>query len=163
MLLSYINIKINNLFRVIYEQIEGKTLKLLNLKPFFYILKMNTKELRKLLKDNGFNAYTYWGKDKLINQAKINNLLPEQEELKPKEEPKPEQEEPENISWQKQKQIRKKPVNVKFIDMETKEIKAFDSIYKAAQYLDKSPQTIRHYGLKKGIWKKKYQIIINEE
>ena len=109
---------------------------------------MNTKELRKLLKDNGFNAYTYWTKDKLINLAKINNLIPEQEELKPEEEPE-EQEKPENISWQKQKQIRKKPVNVKFIDMETKEIKAFNSIYKAAQYLDKSPQTIRHYGLKK--------------
>ena len=124
---------------------------------------MNTKELRKLLKDNGFNAPTYWTKDKLFNLAKINNLLPEQEELKPKKEVAEEVAEPENISWQKQKQIRKKPVNVKFIDVETKEVKAFDSIYKAAQYLDKSPQTIRHYGLKKGIWKKKYQIIINEE
>ena len=123
---------------------------------------MNTKELRKLLKDNGVCAYTYWGKDKLIDLAKINHLLPEQEEPKPEkpEEPEPE---PENISWQKQKQIRNKPVNVKFIDVETKEVKAFDSIYKAAQYLDKSPQTIRHYGLKKGIWKKKYQILINEE
>ena len=110
---------------------------------------MNTKELRKLLKDNGVCAYTYWGKDKLIDLAKINHLLPEQEELKP--------EEPKKISWQKQKQIRNKPVNVKLIDVETKEIKAFDSIYKASQYLDKSPQTIRHYGLKKGIWKKKYQ------
>ena len=138
-------------------------LKTSQFKAFFYILKMNTKELRKLLKDNGVCAYTYWGKDKLISLAKINHLLPEQEELKP-EEPEPEpEEEPENISWQKQKQIRNKPVNVKFIDVETKEIKAFDSIYKAAQYLDKSPQTIRHYGLKKGIWKKKYQIIINEE
>ena len=125
---------------------------------------MNTKELRKLLKDNGVCAYTYWGKDKLIDLAKINHLLPEQEELKPKEpETEPEPEEPEKISWQKLKQIRKKPVNVKFIDVETKEVKAFDSIYKAAQYLDKSPQTIRHYGLKKGIWKKKYQIIINEK
>ena len=128
---------------------------------------MNTKELRKFLKDNGVCAYTYWGKDKLISLAKINHLLPEQEELKPEEPKEPEepeeQEEQENISWQKLKQIRKKPVNVKFIDVETKEIKAFDSIYKAAQYLDKSPQTIRHYGLKKGIWKKKYQIIINEE
>ena len=122
---------------------------------------MNTKELRKLLKDNGVCAYTYWGKDKLIDLAKINHLLPEPKEEVP--EPKPEPEEPENISWQKQKQIRKKPVNVKFIDVETKENKAFDSIYKAAKYLDKSPQTIRHYGLKKGIWKKKYQIIINEE
>ena len=124
---------------------------------------MNTKELRKLLKDNGVCAYTYWGKDKLISLAKINHLLPEQEELKPKEEVAEEVAEPENISWQKQKQIRNKPVNVKFVDVETKEIKTFDSIYKAAQYLDKSPQTIRHYGLKKGIWKKKYQIIINEE
>ena len=120
---------------------------------------MNTKELRKLLKDNGVCAYTYWGKDKLIDLAKINNLLPE-----PKEpEPEPEPEEPKKISWQKQKQIRNKPVSVKLINVETKEIKAFDSIYKASQYLDKSPQTIRHYGLKKGIWKKKYQIIINEE
>ena len=122
---------------------------------------MNTKELRKLLKDNGVCAYTYWGKDKLIDLAKINHLLPEPKEEVP--EPEPEPEEPENISWQKLKQIRKKPVNVKFIDVETKEVKAFDSIYKAAQYLDKSPQTIRHYGLKKGIWKKKYQIIINDE
>ena len=123
---------------------------------------MNTKELRKLLKDNGVCAYTYWGKDKLISLAKINHLLPDpkKEEVP---EPEPEPEEPENISWQKLKQIRKKPVNVKFIDVETKEVKAFDSIYKAAQYLDKSPQTIRHYGLKKGIWKKKYQIIINGE
>ena len=122
---------------------------------------MNTKELRKLLKDNGVCAYTYWGKDKLIDLAKINHLLPEPKEEVP--EPEPEPEEPENISWQKLKQIRNKPVNVKFIDVETKEVKNFDSIYKASQYLDKSPQTIRHYGLKKGIWKKKYQIIINKE
>ena len=118
---------------------------------------MNTKELRKLLKDNGVCAYTYWGKDKLIDLAKINNLLPE-----PKE-PEPTTEEPKKISWQKLKQIRNKPVNVKLIDIETKEEKVFESIYKASQYLDKSPQTIRHYGLRKGIWKKKYQIIINEE
>ena len=122
---------------------------------------MNTKELRKLLKDNGVCAYTYWGKDKLIDLAKINHLLPEPKEEVP--EPEPEPEEPKKISWQKQKQIRNKPVSVKLIDVETKEIKAFDSIYKASQYLDKSPQTIRHYGIKKGIWKNKFQIIINEE
>ena len=120
---------------------------------------MNTNELRKLLKDNGVCAYTYWGKDKLIDLAKINNLLPEPKE--PEEEPKTE--EPKKVSWQKLKQIRNKPVNVKFIDIETKEVKNFNSIYKASQYLDKSPQTIRHYGLRKGIWKNKYQIIINEE
>ena len=122
---------------------------------------MNTKELRKLLKDNGVCAYTYWGKDKLIDLAKINHLLPEPKEEVP--EPEPEPEEPKKISWQKQKQIRNKPVSVKLIDVGTKEIKAFDSIYKASQYLDKSPQTIRHYGLRRGTWKNKYQIIINEE
>ena len=122
---------------------------------------MNTKELRKLLKDNGVCAYTYWGKDKLIDLAKINNLLPEPKEEIPKPEPEPEEQK--KISWQKLKQIRNKPVNVKLIDVETGEEKVYPSIYKASQYLDRSPQTIRHYGRRKGIWNKKYQIIINEE
>ena len=123
---------------------------------------MNTKELRKLLKDNGVCAYTYWGKDKLIDLAKINHLLPEQKE-EVEEETKEEEAPLKKVSWQKEKQIRNKPVSVKFIDMETGEEKVFNSIYKASQFLDKSPQTIRHYGLRKGIWKKKYKIMINEE
>ena len=110
---------------------------------------MSTEELRKLLKNNGVCAYTYWGKDKLIELAKINKLLPE---------PEPEPEEPETpkkIRWQKLKNIRNSPVNVKLIDIETGEEKIFPSIYRTAKYLDKSPQTIRHYGNRKGIWKKK--------
>ena len=125
---------------------------------------MNTEELRKLLKNKGVVAYSYWGKNKLIDLAKINNLLPE-----PKPEPKPEPEEPEepkqpeNISWQRLKNIRKSPVKVKIIDIETGEEKIFPSIYKTAQFLDRSPQTIRHYGQRKGIWNKKYQVIIEQE
>ena len=122
---------------------------------------MNTEELRKLLKNNGVVAYSYWGKNKLIDLAKINNLLPE-----PKPEPEPEPEEPkqpENISWQRLKNIRKSPVKVKIIDIKTGEEKTFPSIYKTAQFLDRSPQTIRHYGQRKGIWNKKYQIIIEQE
>ena len=115
---------------------------------------MSTEELRKLLKANGVCAYTYWGKDKLIDLAKINKLLPE---------PEPEPEEPKKIGWQKFKNIRNSPVNVKLIDIETGEEKIFPSIYKTAKYLDKSPQTIRHYGNRKGIWKKKYQIITEEK
>ena len=114
---------------------------------------MSTEELRKLLKENGVCVYTYWGKDKLIELAKINKLLPE---------PEPEPEEPKKISWQKLQNIRNSPVNVKLIDIETGEEKIFPSIYKTAKYLDKSPQTIRHYGNRKGIWKKKYQIITEE-
>ena len=44
---------------------------------------MSTEELRKLLKNNGVCAYTYWGKDKLIELAKINKLLPEPEPEEP--------------------------------------------------------------------------------
>ena len=124
---------------------------------------MNTEELRKLLKNNGVVAYSYWGKNKLIDLAKINNLLPEPkpepEEPEEPEEPK----QPENISWQRLKNIRKSPVKVKIIDIETGEEKTFPSIYKTAQFLDRSPQTIRHYGQRKGIWNKKYRVIIEQE
>ena len=120
---------------------------------------MNTEELKKLLKDNRIHFYSYWGKNKLIDLARINKLIPE-----PEPEPEPEKPEtPKNVSWQRLKNIRNSPVNVKLIDIETKEEKTFSSVYKAAQYLDKSPQTIRHFGKRKGIWNKKYQIITEEE
>ena len=48
---------------------------------------MNVEELRKLLKKNRVCFYTYWNKQKLLELAKINNLLPKEE---PKEEPKKE-------------------------------------------------------------------------
>ena len=37
---------------------------------------MNVEELKKLLKENRIHFYTYWSKQKLIELAKINNLLP---------------------------------------------------------------------------------------
>ena len=36
---------------------------------------MNTEELRKLLKNNGVVAYSYWGKNKLIDLAKIKLII----------------------------------------------------------------------------------------
>ena len=123
---------------------------------------MNTEELKKLLKDNRIHFYSYWGKNKLIDLARINKLIPEPEPEPEKPEPE-EPETPKNVSWQRLKNIRNSPVNVKLIDIKTKEEKTFPSIYKAAQYLDKSPQTIRHFGKRKGIWNKKYQIITEEE
>ena len=120
---------------------------------------MNTEELKKLLKENRVHFYSYWGKNKLIDLARINKLIPEPEPEKPEPE---EPETPKNVSWQRLKNIRNSPVNVKLIDIETKEEKTFPSIYKAAQYLDKSPQTIRHFGKRKGIWNNKYQIITEE-
>ena len=116
---------------------------------------MNTEDLKKLLKENGVHFYSYWSKPKLIDLAKINKLIPE-----PEPEPKPEPEIPKYVNYERLRNIRNSPVSVKFIDVETKEEKTFPSIYKAAQFLDKCPQTIRHFGKKKGIWNNKYQIII---
>ena len=128
---------------------------------------MNMEELRKLLKENGVCFYSYWGKRKLEDLARINKLIPEEEpkpEVKP-EEPKPEvkPEEPKTSKrpdYKRMRKIRNEPISVKFIDVETKEEKIFPSIYKGAQFIDKCPQTVAHYGRKKGIWNKKYQIII---
>ena len=121
---------------------------------------MNTEDLKKLLKENGVHYYSYWGKNKLLDLANINKLIPE-----PKPEPEPEQEtdaQPEDVINKNRKRLRKirnSPISVKLIDIETKEEKTFPSIYKASQYLDKCPQTIRNFGKKKGIWNNKYQII----
>ena len=48
---------------------------------------MNTEDLKKLLKENGVHYYSYWGKNKLLDLANINKLIPE-----PKPEPEPEPE-----------------------------------------------------------------------
>ena len=114
---------------------------------------MNTEDLKKLLKENGIHFYSYWSKPKLIDLANINKLIPEPE-------PVPEKETPKFVNYERLRNIRNTPVSVKFIDVESKEEKSFPSIYKAAQFLDKCPQTIRHFGKKKGIWNNKYQIII---
>ena len=132
---------------------------------------MNMEELRKLLKENRVHFYSYWGKGKLEDLARINKLIPEEEpepKAEPKVEPKPEPEieaeqKPKTSKrpdYKRMRKIRNEPISVKFIDVETKEEKIFPSIYKGAQFLDKCPQTIAHYGRKKGIWNKKYQIII---
>ena len=128
---------------------------------------MNIEELKKLLKENRVHFYSYWGKGKLEDLARINKLIPEPEpKVEPKVEPEPKiepEQKPKTSKrpdYKRMRKIRNEPISVKFIDMETKEEKIFPPIYKGAQFLDKCPQTIAHYGRKKGIWNKKYQIII---
>ena len=116
---------------------------------------MNVEELKKLLKENRVHFYTYWSKQKLIELAKINELLPKE---KPKEEP--EEEKPKYVNYERLKNIRHTPIKVILKDVETGEEQTFPSIYKAAQFIDKSPQTIRYWGKKKGVWNKKYRVII---
>ena len=122
-------------------------------------MNLSMEELRKLLKQNGVCFYSYWGKGKLEDLVRINKLIPE-------EEPEPETETEEKTKtskrpdYKRMRKIRNEPISVKFIDVETKEEKIFPSIYKEAQFIDKCPQTVAHYGRKKLIWNKKYQIII---
>ena len=117
---------------------------------------MNTEDLKKLLKENGVHFYSYWGKNKLIDLARINKLIPEPE-------PEPEEPKPEvlkYVNYERLGNIRNSPISVKLIDIKTKEEKTFPPIYKTSQFLDKCPQTITHFGKRKGIWNNKYQIII---
>ena len=97
---------------------------------------MKMKELRKLLKTNEVPFYTYWGKQKLIELATINNLLPKEEAA---------EENPKFVNYERLKTIRQTPTKVILKDEETEEEHTFPSIYKAAQFIDKSPQTIRHW------------------
>ena len=122
-------------------------------------MNLSMEELRKLLKQNGVCFYSYWGKGKLEDLTRINKLIPEEE---PEPEPKPETETKtsKRPDYKRMRKIRNEPISVKFIDVETKEEKIFPSIYKGAQFIDKCPQTVAHYGRKKLVWNKKYQIII---
>ena len=117
---------------------------------------MNVEELKKLLKENRIHFYAYWGKQKLMELGKINDLLPPKIE-KPKKEV--EEEKPKYVNYERLKNIRHTPIKVILEDVETKEKKTYPSIYKAAQFLDQSPQTVRYWGKKKGTWNKKYRII----
>ena len=117
---------------------------------------MNIDELKKKLKDHGIHFFTYWSKQKLLELAKINNILPEEE---PKEKLKIEDDIPKYVNYERLKNIRHAPTKVIFKNVETEEEQTFPSIYKAAQFIDKSPQTVRHWGKKRGVWNK-YQIIL---
>ena len=79
---------------------------------------MNVEELKKLLKENRIHFYTYWGKQKLMELAKINDILPKEE---PKEEP--EEEKPKYVKYERLKNIRHTPIKVILEDVETKEKK----------------------------------------
>ena len=112
--------------------------------------------MKKLLKENKIHFYIYWSQQKLIELAKLNNLLPPKIE-EPKKEA--EEEKPKYVNYERLKNIRHTPIKVILEDVETKEKKTYPSIYKAAQFLDQFPQTVRYWSRKKGNWNKKYRII----
>ena len=112
---------------------------------------MNIKELKTLLKDNNIHFYTYWNKKKLTTLANEHNLLPK---------PESEKEKSEDVKYDRLKTIRHNPRKVRLEDIETGEIKRFPSIYKAAKFIDISPNTISYWGNSNGAWNNKYKVVI---
>ena len=120
---------------------------------------MNKSELKKILKDKEIPYFSYWSKQRLIDLAREHNLLPTKKE-KPEKKKREEPEKPKYVNYERLKHIRSAPIKVVLKDVNTEEEHTFPSIYKAAQFIDKSPQTIRHWGRKKGIWNDTYQVTL---
>ena len=112
---------------------------------------MNIKELKMLLKENRINFYTYWDKKRLIALANEHTLLPKTELKKEKSK---------DVKYNRLKTIKQNPRKVMLEDIETGEIKIFQSIYKAAKFIDQAPQTVTYWGNRKGAWNNKYKVVI---
>ena len=120
---------------------------------------MKKSELKKILKDKEIPCFSYWSKQRLIDLVGEHNLLPPKKE-KPKKKKREDPEKPKYVNYERVKHIRSTPIKVVLKDVNTEEEHTFPSIYKAAQFIDKSPQTIRHWGRKKGIWNDTYQVTL---
>ena len=110
---------------------------------------MNIKELKTLLKENKIHFYSYWDKKKLTALANEHNLLPEPELEKGKSK---------DVKYDRLKTIKQNPRKVMLEDVATSEIKTFPSIYKAAKFIDRAPQTITYWN--GGVWKNKYWVVV---
>ena len=111
---------------------------------------MNIEELRKLLKENRVHFFSYWGKQKLMELAEINDLLPKEEG--------PKEENLKCANYERLKTIRHTPTKVILKEVETEKEHTFPSIYKAAKFIDRSPRVTRYWGKKNGVWNKKYKV-----
>ena len=112
---------------------------------------MNVKELKTLLKDYKIHFYAYWDKKRLIALANEHDLLPKITVEKEKSK---------DAKYDRLKTIRQNPRKATLEDFQTGEIKTFPSVYKVAQFIDQSPNTITYWVGRKGAWKYKDKVII---
>ena len=118
---------------------------------------MKKAELKKILKDKEIPYFSYWSEQRLFDLAGEHNLLPPKKE-NPKKKKREDPEKPKYVNYERLKDIRHTPIKVVLKNVITEEEHTFPSIYKAAQFIDKSPQTIRHWGRKRGIWNDTYLV-----
>ena len=113
---------------------------------------MNIKELKTLLKENKIHFYSYWDKKKLIALENEHSLYPKTELEKKKSK------DVKDVKYDRLKTIKQNPRKVMLEDVETNEIKTFPSIYKAAKFIDRAPQTITYWN--GGVWNNKYRVVV---
>ena len=105
---------------------------------------VNARELKAILKEKKkkkIHFYSYWNRKRLLNLVNEHKLLPEKSK---------------DPKYERLKTTKNNPRKVSLEDIETGEIKTFPSIYKAAKFIDQSPQTISYWD--SGVWKNKYKV-----
>ena len=112
---------------------------------------MTIKELKTILTENKIHFYTYWDKKRLVALANEHKLLPKTELEKEKSQ---------DVKYDRLKTIKQNPMKVMLEDIETGKIKIFPSIYKAAKFIDRAPQTVTYWGNREGAWNNKYKVVI---
>ena len=110
---------------------------------------VNVEELKTILKKKKRYIFTHTGKKKLIALANEHDLLLKKALEKEKSK---------DPKYDRLKTIKHDPRKVSLEDVGTGEIKTFPSIYKAAKFIDQSPQTINYWD--GGVWKNKYKVVV---
>ena len=106
------------------------------------------------IKENKIHFYTYWDKKRLValaNKHNKHNLLPKTEFEKEKSQ---------DVKYDRLKTMKQNPRKVMLEGIETREIKIFPSIYKAAKFIDQAPQTVTYWENREGAWNNKYKVVI---
>ena len=112
---------------------------------------VNRKELKAILKETNIHFFSYWNKKRSLDSVNKHNLLPKKTLEKEKSK---------DPKYDRLKKIMQNPRIVSLEDIETDEIKTFPSIFKAPKFIDRSPMTVRYWGLRNGFGKNKYKVAI---
>ena len=106
-------------------------------------------ELREILRQNKIKGYSQYNKKQLVELLKEKGLLLEES---------PQPEKTQEKKWDRLKTIRKNPKQVVLKSVKTGDEITFSSIYKASQFIGKSPRIITFWNGR--VWNNLYKITI---